>query len=149
MAALTAEYKTTPEALGAISKGLDDFYKTKYPGLYASRRAQIQAAIEETRRIFSANIFPEMKLDWRTHPDNVGHFYFAGCFRCHDGNHVSADGKTIARDCEICHTFLPTQEGAGASNLTTVKGTAFQHPVDIGDLTSVDCKDCHSGGAGP
>src|SRR6266568_9288838 len=36
--------------------------------------------------------FPEMKVDWRTHPDNVGHFYSQGCFRCHDNQHASRDG---------------------------------------------------------
>jgi hypothetical protein len=28
---------------------------------------------------------------------NVGHFYFNGCFRCHDGQHVSADGRVIRK----------------------------------------------------
>jgi len=37
------------------------------------------------QRVFTTNIFPEMKLDWRTHPNNVGHLYSRGCFRCHDG----------------------------------------------------------------
>jgi hypothetical protein len=25
----------------------------------------------------------------------------------------------------------------------------FKHPVDIGDLSTVTCSDCHSGGVGP
>jgi hypothetical protein len=26
-----------------------------------------------------------------------------GCFRCHDENHKSNDGKVIAQDCATCH----------------------------------------------
>jgi len=29
------------------------------------------------------------------------------------------------------------------------QGIAFQPPVDIGDLTQVNCNDCHSLGSGP
>jgi len=31
----------------------------------------------------------------------------------------------------------------------TAPAAAFQHPVDIGDLTQVNCADCHTGGTGP
>jgi PHP family Zn ribbon phosphoesterase len=88
-----------------------------------------------------------MKANWQTHPDNLGHYYFAGCFRCHDGQHISSDGKVISKDCNQCHTVLSESEGAN-----TVAGTAsvnFQHPVDLGDLTQVTCSDCHTGGASP
>ena len=47
-----------------------------------------------------------MKVNWKTHPNNIGHFYIQGCFRCHDGNHVSKDGKVISKDCNSCHTVL-------------------------------------------
>jgi hypothetical protein len=47
--------------------------------------ASIQAAIVELQHIYQSTIFPYMKVDWRTHPNNIGHFYTPGCFRCHDG----------------------------------------------------------------
>ena len=28
-----------------------------------------------------------------------------GCFRCHDEEKQTADGKTISQDCESCHTM--------------------------------------------
>jgi hypothetical protein len=28
-------------------------------------------------------------------------------------------------------------------------GIPFKHPVDIGDITQVNCSDCHNGGIGP
>ena len=86
-----------------------------------------------------------MKLDWKTHPNNIGHFYYSGCFRCHDGNHVSKTGKVISKDCTICHTILSQDEG-GVQMAGAASGVAFKHPVDIGDLSQVNCSDCHTGG---
>ena len=35
---------------------------------------------------------------------------FPGCFRCHDGDHQSADGRTIPNDCATCHDLLAVDE---------------------------------------
>jgi hypothetical protein len=145
---LAAAYKTTPEAMQAIATAIPAFYREKYPQIASAKQAQIQTAVAELQRIFRTTIFPEMKIDWRTHPNNVGHFYFQGCFRCHDGNHVSKDGKTISKDCNACHTMLSQQEGTKSLNASTT-GIVFKHPVDLGDLTAVNCSDCHTGGVGP
>jgi hypothetical protein len=145
---LVATYKTTPEAMQSIAKAIPAFYSEKYPQISGAKQAQIQTAVSELQRIFQTTIFPEMKLDWRTHPSNVGHYYFQGCFRCHDGNHVSKDGKTISKDCNACHTMLSQQEGVSTVYGSTT-GIAFKHPVDLGDLTAVNCSDCHNGGVGP
>ena len=137
-----------PEAMQAIAKAIPAFYSEKYPQVSGAKQPQIQAAVSELQRIFRTTIFPEMKVDWRTHPNNVGHYYFQGCFRCHDGNHVSKDGKTISKDCNACHTVLSQQEGVSTMSASTT-GITFKHPVDLGDLTAVNCSDCHSGGVGP
>jgi hypothetical protein len=89
-----------------------------------------------------------MKADWRVHPDNIGHFYSPGCFRCHDGNHVSADGKVISKDCDSCHSMVSEVE-SGKPLIGSVSAVPFKHPVDIGDLSGVSCSDCHSGGVWP
>jgi hypothetical protein len=70
-----------------------------------------------------------------------------GCFRCHDGNHVSKDGRVISKDCNSCHTLLDQEEGT--AHLAQMQAQSFKHPVDIGDLTAVNCSDCHTGGVGP
>ncbi len=85
-----------------------------------------------------------MRVNWQTHPNNIGHYYFTGCFRCHDGQHVSADGKVVTKDCQTCHSVLSQQEG-GVST-ASVQNVPFQHPIDLGDLTQVNCSDCHASG---
>jgi hypothetical protein len=145
---LTTTYNTTGAAMDGISGGIQKFYSTKYPDVYTSRRQIIQAAIAELQQIYNSTIFPYMKVDWRTHPNNIGHFYSPGCFRCHDGQHVSADGRVIPKACDTCHTVLAEVQ-SGAAFISHEQGIPFQHPVDIGDLTQVTCSDCHTGGVGP
>ena len=145
---LSADYKTTDEALKAIETKIPAFYKEKYPDIAQSKQQEIAAMVNDLKRIFQQSIFPEMHVSWKTHPDNVGHFYFQGCFRCHDGNHVNKQGKAISKDCTVCHTLLAQQEG-GVSLMGSSQGLKFQHPVDLGDLSAVNCSDCHNGGVGP
>ena len=146
VAVLSKEYASTEAAREGIATTLDAFYYTKYPDLYARRPDAVKAAIGEVQRLYETNLFPEMKVDWRTHPDNIGHLYYPGCFRCHDGQHVSREGKTIRNDCDICHTVLSQEEG-GAPPMAAVAGKAFEHPIDIGDLHEAACSGCHTGGA--
>jgi nitrate/TMAO reductase-like tetraheme cytochrome c subunit len=147
VATLTAKYDTTDAAIEAIAKDIHDFYANKYPQLSTSKALEIRNAIDELQNIFRRTTFPEMKLNWQTHPNNIGHFYFNGCFRCHDGQHVSLEGKVISKECDTCHTVLGQEEG-GISKMITQK-LSFQHPVDLGDMTQVNCSDCHTGGVSP
>jgi hypothetical protein len=148
VAALTKTYSTADEALRGIDRDVRQFYRSKYPAVYASRLSAIEAAIGDLQHVYHSTIFPYMKVDWRTHPNNIGHFYAPGCFRCHDGQHVSKDGKVIPKDCNTCHTVL-AQSQSGVPLIRHEVGVPFEHPVDIGDLTQVTCSDCHTGGAGP
>ena len=140
--ALSRPYSSTQEAVDAISRSLHQYYQTKHPDVYASKRASIDSSVSELQRIFQTYFFPEMKTDWTTHPDNVGHYYSTGCFRCHDGQHVSSTGKTIRADCNICHTVLDQSE---AGKPVPIKDGGFKHPVDMGDMTGMSCTECHTG----
>ena len=145
VAALTGSYDSTPQALQSIATDLEKFYSDKYPQVARNQQREVHQAVAEVQRIYQASMFPEMKVDWRTHPSNIGHFYSAGCFRCHDGNHVSADGKVIPKDCNSCHSVLAELE-SGQPVIGSAQGIAFKHPVDLGDITQVTCSDCHNGG---
>jgi len=144
---LTANYTSTQAAVEGIAKDIHDFYANKYPQLATSKALEIRNAIDELQNIFRRTTFPEMKLDWKTHPNNIGHFYFNGCFRCHDGQHVSPEGKVVSKECDTCHTVLGQEEGGVAT--ASAQKLSFQHPVDLGDMTQVNCSDCHTGGVGP
>ncbi len=166
VALLSKPYATTDEALRSIAEGLEGFYRSNYPEVYASKEDSVRAAVGELQRLFQTYTFPEMKTDWQTHPNNIGHFYFQGCFRCHNGELVSDTGRVIRKDCALCHTTLDQTEGGvttaspdGAFRHPVALGTqgefqcavchkgnrGFQHPVNLGDLSQFQCTDCHAG----
>lgn len=140
IAVLSKPYNTTGEALNSISSQLDNFYRSYYAEIYSTKNGSVQAGIKEIQRIYQTYFFPEMKTDWQTHPNNIGHLYSSGCFRCHDGEHVSNTGKVIRSDCNVCHTTLFDSAKPVAANATT---GAFQHPVDLGSLAEKKCQECH------
>jgi acyl-CoA hydrolase len=41
------------------------------------------------------------------------------------------------------------QEQNQAVNIASLPGVEFKHPIDLGDLTAVNCSDCHTGGVSP
>lgn len=107
---LKVEYPARDLARQRIVEELDSFYRTNYPDIYQTRRMLVQQAGDEVAAIYLRNVFPEMRLTWGAHPNNLGHNDSPGCFRCHDGSHTSADGQTITNDCSACHEFLATAE---------------------------------------
>ncbi|MFN7944540.1 MAG: NapC/NirT family cytochrome c [Blastocatellia bacterium] len=138
---LTKTYQTKDEALKTIAADLESFYRTNYGDRYQSLEGSIKGAISEVQRIFATTIFPEMKVDWRTHPDNINHYYFSACFRCHDGQHVSREGRVIRNECNICHTILEQTEGT--TPIMPVQGKQFEHSVDLSDFGG-KCTECHN-----
>jgi len=136
VAVLAKDYPSTDAALRAIAHDFPAWYQQNQAPAYAAKRKELDAAVVALQRIFTTTRFPEMRVDWRSHPDNLGHFASLGCFRCHDDLHVSSDGKRISKDCTICHTVLPETNAAAT----------FEHPIDLGDLRGVNCADCHTGG---
>jgi hypothetical protein len=107
---LKVNYPTREVAQLNIRDELDNFYRMNYPQIYQTRRTQVQQAGEEVAKIYLRNVFPDMRLTWGAHPNNLGHNDSPGCFRCHDGSHTSADGQTITNDCSACHQVLAAGE---------------------------------------
>ena len=110
VAALRADYPDRATASQKIPAAIDDFYKTKYPQVYQNQRVQVENAADHVKQIYLRNVFPEMKLTWGTHLNNIGHEDFLGCFRCHDGKHKTSTGRAISDDCSTCHQVLAMEE---------------------------------------
>src|SRR5215471_2072982 len=127
--ALVADYKTQDEGTKAIADKITKYYQDKYPQIASAKSDKVSAAVTELQRIYTTTFFPTMKVNWKIHPNNIGHMYYPGCFRCHDGNHVSKDGRVISKDCNACHTLLDQQEGS--SHIAQMQAESFKHPVDI------------------
>jgi len=144
MEALNDIYSTKDSAFLGISNQINDYYKKNYPNLFTKYQKQIKNAITQIQTEFSYNTFPEMKVRYTAYPRNIGHLEFKGCFRCHNDNHKTKDGKVISKNCNLCHTIV----GIGAKD--TIKYTQinetleFVHPVDIGEeWKTTNCSECH------
>ena len=107
---LKVNYSARDGAQLSIKEELNKFYRTNYPQIYQTRPTLVEQAGEDTANLYLRNIFPDMRITWGTHPNNLGHNDSPGCFRCHDGSHTSADGQTITNDCSACHQVLAAGE---------------------------------------
>ncbi|MCJ7504115.1 MAG: cytochrome C, partial [Acidobacteriia bacterium] len=107
---LRRPYPSKRAAQTELPEALRQYYRTHYFSVYNSQRAQIEQAAESLLEIYNGNIFPEMNVTWGTYPNNLGHQDFPGCFRCHDGNHKSKDGREITQDCNACHNLLAMED---------------------------------------
>jgi hypothetical protein len=101
--ALKAEYPDTATADREIDKRLRTFYGTAHGADAPPDAAQLDQVVAAARFLYARNVFPRMKVTWGTHPSNLGHTDAPGCFRCHDDEHETADGRVIRQDCELCH----------------------------------------------
>jgi hypothetical protein len=107
---LNATYGTEAEASTQIPLQLAAFYRTQHPEVLSAKAALVKSAGDELATLYSQNVFPFMKVTWGTHPNNIGHMSYPGCFRCHDGSHTATNGKTIPQDCSVCHNLLAVDE---------------------------------------
>jgi nitrate/TMAO reductase-like tetraheme cytochrome c subunit len=107
---LKQTYATPADAQKSIA-GLDAYYQTHDSGFYGANTEKITQAIAALKQIYSTSVFSDQKVDWNTHPSNIGHIDSPGCFRCHDGKHLNADQQAIRLECNLCHS-IPVVAGA-------------------------------------
>ncbi len=85
------------------------YYEKEFPDTELSAEERAKAA-DGLAKLYHLNIYPDMKIVWGVHPNHLGHRGEEqdkrGCFRCHNDEHESSDGKVIAMDCDLCHDFL-------------------------------------------
>ena len=73
---------------------------------------KVDGAIEALQEAYAQSVYPEQNSDWTTHPNNIGHTDSPGCFRCHGGTHLNAEGEAIRLECNLCHS-IPVVAGPG------------------------------------
>jgi len=111
LAAVTAEYPTQEAAREGIADHLAAFYRSDYPDLADQRAEDIQEAVATLQEVYTTNVFPTMNVTWDTYPNHIGHQQSPGCFRCHNDQHATEDGKVISGDCfTACHNLLAMEE---------------------------------------
>jgi len=109
VAALSAPYASHDEAMAAIA-AIEDEYKSNLFDYYSQNGAKVKAAVAEIQAIYDRTVFQDQKIDWTTHPNNIGHINSPGCFRCHDGKHMDANQQAIRLECNLCHS-VPVVKG--------------------------------------
>jgi len=109
---LHASYSSEDEARSKIPAQLEAFYRSSHPEVLSTKAALLKSAGDELVTIYSQNVFPAMKVTWGTHPNNIGHTDYPGCFRCHDGDHAAKDrpSVSITNDCAACHNLIAVDE---------------------------------------
>ena len=143
--AMVQPFTTTAEAERGIERHIRDFYAKAYPSVLKDFEAKLRDAIAEVQRVYRQNFFPQMRVNWQGYPENIGHKEFPGCFRCHEGKHVSKDGRVIRNDCAACHDFLERRKGGAFVRAEAT--AAFAHPWKLGGKhAEVLCGTCHTGG---
>ncbi|MCG2815921.1 MAG: NapC/NirT family cytochrome c [Candidatus Aminicenantes bacterium] len=146
MELLTAEYESSTAAKTTIREGLVEFYVEDHPEFYAANAVLVEQAADLLVREFNRFFFPEMKVRWDTHNNQVGHMQFKGCARCHNNTHISDEGRRIGRDCNSCHVITAQGPYDGMETTSVMNPLVFRHPVDIdGAWQEVLCIECHEG----
>ncbi|MBI1759772.1 MAG: NapC/NirT family cytochrome c [Actinobacteria bacterium] len=168
VALLNASYPSVAAADSAI-EGLRATYQERYPLVLRRSSTQVTGAIDELKRVYRLLATPEMKVQARTYPDNLGHRSAPGCFRCHDGTHYQVVGGTVTSKkipsaCATCHIF--PQIGGRISGLLIGGEPAdhaspryvFTHKIGISGTNPAGtacarchdrtyCENCHNTGA--
>jgi nitrate/TMAO reductase-like tetraheme cytochrome c subunit/mono/diheme cytochrome c family protein len=121
-------YPTDADALVAIAT-LDDYYLENYPDLYAERKSDFNEINDVLSELYATMVFREQKIDWETHKNNLGHKNDPGCFRCHDGKHLTQEDEAIRLECNLCHAIpVVGMPGALTTNIELVSGPEpFSH----------------------
>jgi hypothetical protein len=140
------EFTSSDSAKNYISTTILEYYESEYPDIFEEQRVLVDQAIIGLQSAYSENIFPDMEVRWSAYPNHIGHLEFNGCFRCHNDTHISESGKTIEKDCNLCHTIEAQGEVDNLEIAAFGESLEFLHPADVGDdWKDALCTDCHTG----
>jgi nitrate/TMAO reductase-like tetraheme cytochrome c subunit/mono/diheme cytochrome c family protein len=149
---LSTEYPSQEAGINGID-GLNNYYQAYYPDFYVTNSDKIKSSISYITNIFTTSVNLDQKSDWFTHPNNIGHADFPGCFRCHDGKHMDSEQKAVRLECNLCHT-IPVVAGPSdfVANVEIPRGPEPQSHQDANwiamhnQVFNETCSDCHTTG---
>jgi nitrate/TMAO reductase-like tetraheme cytochrome c subunit len=150
---MNASYPNENDAFKAIDALTGYYQNMPSPAGFTSN--DIDQAITELKKIYSATNFPDMNLNWKTNPDNQQHTPTLGCFRCHDGKHVYMDAQgnqeTISSECNLCHTVPIVARGSETLVATPVlvgnppdSHKDFRWTIDHRFTTPAEAQTCYN-----
>lgn len=147
---MRATYPTMEAATQGIAS-LADYYRTTYPDFAGSNAELIQGAIEAVQGAYQQSVFIEQKVDWDAHPNNIGHLNAPGCFRCHDGEHLTQAQEAIRLECNLCHAIPVVSPAAEfVSQIEISRGPEPESHLNTNwiqlhrDAFDASCSNCHS-----
>jgi len=147
---LYAPYESNELAVNGIA-GLANYYQEYYPDFYAVNMEIVEDAILVLQDAYLKSVFPEQKVDWGSHPNDIGHQETAGCFRCHDGTHLNGEGESIRLECNLCHS-IPVVAGPSdfVTDIEISRGPEPQSHLNTNwinlhrDIFDTSCANCHT-----
>ena len=150
--ALRGDFKTYDEARANFEKLLPN-YEQNFPIAYAKYKEDLEKTVEALWNFYQENAFLDQEMKWDTHPDNNQHLTSPGCFRCHDGKHLSQENEAVRLECNLCHsipvisgpedfvTNIEVSTGIEPSSHTDTNWITIHH--EVVDNT---CENCHTMG---
>jgi nitrate/TMAO reductase-like tetraheme cytochrome c subunit/mono/diheme cytochrome c family protein len=143
-------YESVQMGLNGIA-GLAGYYETYHPEYYAENWTDIDASITVLQAAYQSSVYPEQNSDWNSHPNNIGHKDFPGCFRCHDGQHLNDQDEAIRLECNVCHS-IPVVAGPNdfVVNLEVSRGPEPESHLNPNwitmhrDVFNPSCENCHT-----
>ncbi len=147
---LSKNYASQQEGVNGIY-GLMNYYQAYYPDYYAANPQKIKDAIAYIENIYTTSVNMDQLSDWFTHPNNIGHMDFPGCFRCHDGKHMDSQQQAIRLECNLCHT-IPVVAGPSkfVANIEISRGPEPESHLNANwiamhnQVFNQTCSDCHT-----
>ncbi len=112
--ALKYPYASREEAKAGIPDHLMKLQKLRSEEQAAKYADDIRKAGEYLVEGYLGNVWPEMNVTWGTYRSHLGHpnpdtfegdVAEFGCWRCHNSDHVDAEGNNIPQDCDLCHDY--------------------------------------------
>ncbi len=145
---LSREYTSEQQAMESIT-GVGIQYQQS--GYYLENSILVDNAVQALREAYQRTHFPAQEMNWETHPNNIAHLDSPGCFRCHDGKHITQNNESIRLECNLCHS-IPVVSGPNQLTASLELSRGFEpeshkNPNWITlhrEIFDTTCQGCHT-----